>query len=70
MADAEKVDGMTNKIIPIGDGKHERKMIESIVSLGYDGPIGILDHRNELDAKKSLTQNLQGLERVVDEMSR
>jgi hypothetical protein len=67
MADPETVQGMTNKILPIGRGKHERKMMEVIVSHGYHGPIGILDHRSDVDARQSLEENLQGLERIVSE---
>ncbi|WP_207396610.1 hypothetical protein [Bremerella alba] len=56
------------KILGIGKGKHERAMIETIVESGYNGPIGILDHRNELDAKESLQENLTGLATVVKEL--
>lgn len=68
MADPASVDGMKNKIIPIGSGKHEATMIEQVLQQGYDGPIGILDHRNELDAEESLRQNLQGLASLVDQL--
>lgn len=61
MADPDSVDGHTNKILPIGSGKHERAMIAQVIKLGYGGPIGILDHRNEMDAEESLLQNLEGL---------
>ena len=54
------------KIIPIGSGKHEAKMIQSVIASGYDGPIGVLDHRKELDARKSLQQNLDGLDRLLE----
>ncbi len=65
MAEPATVDGMTNKILPIGSGQHEREMIEFVVSQGYDGPIGILDHRDDTDAKQSLQENLEGLDRIV-----
>lgn len=68
MADPATVDGNKNKIIPIGSGKHERQMMELAVERGYDGPIGILDHRNDMDARQSLLENLTGLDRVVSEM--
>ncbi len=32
---------------------------------GYQGPIGILDHRGELDAEQSLRVNLEGLAKLV-----
>ncbi|MEW4487310.1 hypothetical protein AB1L42_04465 [Thalassoglobus sp. JC818] len=64
MADSEDVNGLENKILPIGSGKHECKMIEAILESGYDGPIGVLDHRSELDARESLLQNLDGLDKL------
>ncbi len=57
------------KILGIGKGKHERAMIETIVASDYDGPIGILDHRNEIDAKESLQENLTGLATLRKELA-
>ncbi len=57
-------DGAQPKILPIGAGKHEQRMMRIILDSGYDGPIGILDHRDELDAEESLRQNLKGLATV------
>lgn len=56
------------KIVSIGRGQHERAMIRTIRDCGYQGPIGILDHRGELDAEESLRQNLDGLKKVLVEM--
>ncbi|MEI7699144.1 MAG: hypothetical protein WCK86_05065 [Planctomycetia bacterium] len=53
------------KILPIGSGRHETKMIETILKSGYSGPIGIIDHREQLDAEESLQQNLTGLQSVL-----
>jgi len=50
------------KIVPVGSGKHEARMLRQLEQSGYRGPVGILDHRNELDAEESLRQNLEGLE--------
>ncbi|MFK8111686.1 MAG: hypothetical protein AB8B91_05775 [Rubripirellula sp.] len=61
MADADSVAGLKNKILPIGSGKHESQMIRHLIDRNYSGPIGILDHRNELDTELSLRQNLEGL---------
>ncbi|GAA4420444.1 hypothetical protein [Bremerella cremea] len=52
------------KILGIGKGKHEKQMIQTVLDAGYQGPIGILDHRNELDAKESLQENLDGLQQL------
>lgn len=53
------------KILPVGDGKHETKMIREVIKSGYTGPIGILDHRNEMDAEESLRLNRDGLKKVL-----
>jgi len=56
------------KILPIGAGTEERAMMQVIAASGYAGPVGILDHRGGLDAEESLTQNLEGLEKVLEQM--
>lgn len=62
------LNGMTpggTKIVPLGSGVRDREMIELVRASGYEGPIGILDHRNELDAEDSLRENLEGLASLV-----
>ena len=58
-------DGANPKILPIGDGKHEGEMLKAIKNIDYKGPIGILDHRSEIDAEKSLLENLSGLKKLL-----
>ncbi len=65
MDDAATVAAGSNKILPVGSGKHERSMLRTVKASGYDGPIGILDHRSNLDSEKSLRQNLDGLRKLV-----
>ncbi len=65
MADPKNVQGSKNKILPIGSGKHEQTMMQTILKSGYRGPIGILDHRSHLDARQSLQENLQGLQKIL-----
>ena len=67
MDDAATVAAGHNKILPVGSGKHERELLKQVKASGYDGPIGILDHRERLDAEESLRQNLDGLNRLVQE---
>lgn len=62
-------DGAQPKIVGIGKGQHERAMIRTVLESGYDGPIGVLDHRGELDAKESLKENLDGLAEVRKELA-
>ncbi|TWU03968.1 TIM barrel protein [Neorhodopirellula pilleata] len=56
------------KILGIGKGEYELEMIRTVVDSGYDGPIGILDHRNELDAYESLLENRDGLRWIRNEL--
>ena len=62
------LNGMTpggEKILPLGAGTRDREMIKLIRDSGYQGPIGVLDHRNGLDAEESLRENLEGLAKLV-----
>ncbi|QGJ69926.1 Auracyanin-A [Planctomycetales bacterium 10988] len=58
------------KILGIGKGQDELEMIQTILNSGYDGPIGILDHRNELDARESLLENIEGLKHVRKQLEK
>lgn len=61
------LNGMTvggPKILPLAEGELDRDIFRWILDANYQGPIGILDHRNELDAQESLQQNLTGLDKV------
>ena len=53
------------KILPLGEGEHELRMLKAIRDSGYEGPVGILDHRDDLDAELSLQQNIDGLKKLV-----
>lgn len=61
-------DGANPKILPIGQGQHEKRMIQIVLDSGYQGPIGILDHRGQVDAEKSLSENLEGLNKLLVEL--
>lgn len=61
MDDADVVAKGKNKILSLGTGKHEQRLLKIVKSSGYNGRIGILDHRSELDAEESLKSNLDGL---------
>lgn len=50
------------KIVTLAQGKHELAMLKTVVESGYSGPVGIIDHRNELDSKVALSGNLAGLD--------
>ena len=53
------------KILPLGQGQHDARLIRIVRNSGYKGPIGILDHRSDTDAKVALQQNLNGLKKLV-----
>ncbi|MBL8809572.1 MAG: hypothetical protein JNM43_05300 [Planctomycetaceae bacterium] len=63
-------DNATPKILPIGSGQHDTEMLKIILKSGYDGPIGIIDHRETIDAEESLQQNLTGLKKVLGEIGK
>ena len=65
MADPATVAAGTDKILSIGSGVHEKKMLRSMQASGYHGPVGILDHRVTIDAEQSLNENLIGLQNIV-----
>ena len=67
MADPDTVNEKTheNKILPLGAGKHEQAMIDTVRQSGYQGPIGILGHIASQDVEKSLRDNLNGLDHIL-----
>ena len=70
MVDANLVNekNMENKILTIGTGKHESAMIRAVIDSGYSGPIGIINHRDDLDAKTALQDNINGLQKVLQNL--
>lgn len=67
---AVNINGMKagTKILPVGDGDQELAMLQTLKRSGYRGPIGILGHREELDAEESLSLNLKGLKKMLPEL--
>ena len=49
------------KILAIGQGARDQEWFKDLVESGYNGPIGILGHQSERDAKECLEENLKGL---------
>lgn len=54
--------GADPKILTLSQGEHDFAMLRTVVDSGYAGPIGIIDHRNEMDSELALSNNLKGLE--------
>ena len=57
------------KILPLGQGRHETAMLEVILRSGYTGPVGILDHRSDTDAKVALQENLEGMKEILKKLA-
>lgn len=66
MVSAEEMAAERKKILPIGSGTHELEMIRTVLESGYAGPVGILDHLPEIDAKVALKHNIEGLAKVLE----
>jgi len=56
------------KILPIGQGNRDKEVLERIGKMGFDGPVGILNH-TDLDAALRLKENLDGLKKLTAELS-
>lgn len=55
------------KILPIGEGELDRKLMKTIRDSGYRGLIGILNHTDE-DAEGRLLDNIEGLEWLIPQL--
>ena len=64
--DGMKIDGP--KILPVGQGDQELKMLETLKASGYNGSIGILGHVENEDVKIVLERNLEGLKSLLKTM--
>lgn len=56
------------KILPVGEGNEEINMLKQIIKLGYDGPIGILGHVENVDVKEVLLKNLLGVQKIKSQL--
>ena len=65
------LNGMTPqgpKILPLGRGERDREILQMVADSGYSGPIGLIDHRPEIDAEISLRENLAGMQKILAEI--
>jgi hypothetical protein len=53
------------KILPVGSGSHERRMLRVLADSGYQGPIGILGHVEDADVGEVLRRNRDGLHAIA-----
>jgi sugar phosphate isomerase/epimerase len=56
------------KILTLGKGDEELSMLRAVRDSGWRGPIGIINHRPELDAEVALRDNLRGLETLAKQL--
>lgn len=49
------------KILPLGAGEHDARLLKAIARSSYSGPIGIIGHTQD-DVEERLLDNLEGLE--------
>lgn len=61
-------DKVGKKILPLAQGDEELAMIRVVIESGYEGPVGILDHRGETDTDLTLRDNLDGLAWLLKEI--
>ena len=56
------------KILPLGQGDLDLKLLKVIAESGYTGPIGILGHTDD-DAEERLRDNLDGLDWLLPQLA-
>lgn len=63
-------DGETSgrKILYLGEGDQELGMLRVIRDSGWNGPVGIIDHRPETNSEETLGRNLTGLESLLPKL--
>ena len=64
----EEGDKHGKKILALGEGNRELKMLRVIQRSGWRGPVGIIDHRPETDSEKTLSENLDGLDKLIRQL--
>lgn len=62
-----KGDQVGRKILPLGQGSEDLKLLKIIRDSGYQGPIGILGHTQD-DAEQRLQDNLDGLDWLLPQL--
>jgi len=55
-------------ILTIGEGDRELEMLRIIRKSKYRGPVGILNHRTDVDAEEGLARNIEGLRNLLRQM--
>ncbi|QEL17029.1 sugar phosphate isomerase/epimerase family protein [Limnoglobus roseus] len=61
-------DKVGQKILPLGQGAEDLRLLKAIQDSGYAGPIGIIGHTDD-DAEERLRDNLDGLDWLVPQLA-
>ena len=61
-------DNESPKILQLGAGTHERQMMKILQQSGYQGPIGVIHHRDGVDAEVGLRENIAGMEQILTDL--
>jgi hypothetical protein len=62
-------DARGRKILHVGEGDQELGMLRIVRASGWQGPVGIIDHRPETDSEATLRENLRGLDWLRKELA-
>ncbi|WP_197901590.1 sugar phosphate isomerase/epimerase family protein [Rhodocytophaga rosea] len=60
--------GSPVRVVPIGEGDGEQKMMQVVKENNYQGPIGIINEDTAPDAEIGLRMNIEGLKKVLVQM--
>lgn len=60
--------GITDRFFRTGQGNVEKEMIEQVWKSSYRGPIGIINHDTNVDAEKGLSEEIDGLKKMLKEI--
>ena len=61
-------DARGQKILYVGEGDRELELIRIIHRSGWTGPIGLLNHREDVDAAAALRRNLDGWKQLCEQL--
>lgn len=61
-------DNESPKILQLGAGRHERQMMKALQEIGYQGPIGLIHHREGIDAETGLQENIAGMQQILTDL--
>ena len=57
------------KILTLGEGDYEYKMIKILLDEGYNGPWGIIGHIKTEDVQKVLERNMKGIKLINEQLA-